>query len=122
MENFLLTSNPNLSSFSLKPLPFVLLLPDTESLSSFAPLWGLVGHNEVSQKPFLLQAAQPQLSQTLFTGEVLQPCDNPHSSPLDSFQQVHVLLRLWAPELNTVLQVGSHKGRVKEESHCSHLF
>ncbi|KAK4827794.1 hypothetical protein QYF61_021747 [Mycteria americana] len=36
--------------------------------------------------------------------------------PLDSLQQVHVLLMLGAPELNAVLQVGSHKSRVEGEN------
>ncbi|KAK4830572.1 hypothetical protein QYF61_011750 [Mycteria americana] len=49
--------------------------------------------------------------------EVLQPSDRPCGPPLDSLQQVHVLLMLGAPELNAVLQVGSHESRVQGENH-----
>ena len=36
---------------------------------------------------------------------------------LDLPQQLHVLLVLGAPELNTVLQVGSHESRVEGQNH-----
>ncbi|KAK4817679.1 hypothetical protein QYF61_024908 [Mycteria americana] len=49
-------------------------------------------------------AEQPQLSQPVFIGEVLQPLDHLHGPPLDSLQQIHGLLMLGAPELNAVLQ------------------
>ncbi|KAK4827477.1 hypothetical protein QYF61_018713 [Mycteria americana] len=49
-------------------------------------------------------AEQPQLSQPVFTREVLQPSDHLRGPPLDSLQQVHVLLMLGPPELNTILQ------------------
>ncbi|KAK4830276.1 hypothetical protein QYF61_009369 [Mycteria americana] len=79
----------------------------TSSPSFFAdlgPLQVLEGCYKVSLEPPLLQAEQPQLSQPVFIGEVLQPSDHLHGPPLDSLQQVHVLLMLEAPELNTVLQ------------------
>ena len=65
----------------------------------------------------LLQAEQPQLSQPVFTGDMLQPSDHPRGPSLDSLQQVHVLLMLGAPELDAVLQAGSYKCRVEGESH-----
>jgi len=63
----------------------------------------------VSLELSLLQAEQPQLSQPVLTGEVLQPSDHFCGPPLDTLQQVHVLLMLGAPELNAVLQVGFHQ-------------
>ena len=45
----------------------------------------------------LLQVEQLQLSQLVFTGEVLQPSGHPHGSPVDSIQQIHVLFKLGYP-------------------------
>ena len=67
------------------------------------------GCYKVSPEPSLLQAEQPQLSQPVFLGEVFQPPDHLCGPPLDPLKQVHGLLMLGAPELNTVLQVGSHE-------------
>ncbi|KAK4820289.1 hypothetical protein QYF61_022859 [Mycteria americana] len=50
------------------------------------------------------KAEQPQLSQPVFVEEVLQPSDHFHGPPLDSLQQLHVLLVLRAPELDAELQ------------------
>lgn len=38
-------------------------------------------------------------SHSFFPGEVLQSAEHPHGPPLDPFQQVHVLLVLWAAYL-----------------------
>ncbi|KAK4832223.1 hypothetical protein QYF61_021070 [Mycteria americana] len=62
------------------------------------------GCYKVSPESSLLQAEQAQLSQPVLTGEVLQSSDRLRGPPLDSLQQVHVLLMLGGPELNTVLQ------------------
>ncbi|KAK4821554.1 hypothetical protein QYF61_022214 [Mycteria americana] len=51
------------------------------------------------------EAEQPQLSQPVLVGEVLQPSDHFCGPPLDPLQQLHVLLALRAPELDTVLQI-----------------
>ncbi|KAK4828770.1 hypothetical protein QYF61_000795 [Mycteria americana] len=93
--------------------------PCKKSLSSFlvGPLQVLEGCYKVSPEPSLLQAEQPQLSQPFFTGEVIQPSDHLCGPPLDSLQQVHVLLMLGAPEVNVVLQVGSHESGVEGENH-----
>ncbi|KAK4832092.1 hypothetical protein QYF61_020707 [Mycteria americana] len=117
VKNFFLISNLNLPSCSLKPLP--LPCPCKKSLSRFlvGPFQVLEGCYKVSSEPPLLQAEQPQLSQPVFIGEVLQPSDPLHGPPLDSFQQVHVLLMLGAPELNAVLRVGSHESGVEGENH-----
>ncbi|KAK4810558.1 hypothetical protein QYF61_004521 [Mycteria americana] len=64
----------------------------------------LEGCYKVSPEPSLLQAEQPQISQPVFIGEVLQPSDHLRGPPLDSLQQVHVLLMSGVPEVNTVLQ------------------
>ena len=47
-------------------------------------------------------------SQPFLTAEVLQPSDHLCDHPKDSLQQVHVSPVLGAPELDAVLQVGSH--------------
>ncbi|XP_051464398.1 T-box transcription factor TBX15 isoform X3 [Apus apus] len=60
-----------------------------------------------------------QLCQPVFIGEGLQPSCNLLGPPLDSLQELHVLLVLGAPELDTVLQVGSHENRVEGENHLS---
>ncbi|KAK4811347.1 hypothetical protein QYF61_027576 [Mycteria americana] len=64
-----------------------------------------------------VKAKQPQLSQSVLIGEVLQPSDHLHGPPLDPLELVHVFLILGAPELNTVLQVGSHESGVEGENH-----
>jgi len=71
----------------------------------------------VSPQPSLLQAEQPQLSQTGPIGEVFQPSDHLRGPPLDPLQQVHVLLVLGAPDLDAGLQVGSHQGGVEWQNH-----
>lgn len=48
----------------------------------------------VSLEPSLLQAEQPHLSQPVLIGEMLQPSDHPCGPPLDSIQQIYVLLVL----------------------------
>lgn len=53
----------------------------------------------------LLHAEQP-LSQPVFSGEVLQPFDNLHHLPLDSHQEVHVLI-LGDSELATAYDTNS---------------
>ncbi|KAK4828848.1 LOW QUALITY PROTEIN: hypothetical protein QYF61_000905 [Mycteria americana] len=62
-------------------------------------------------------AEQSQLSQPVLVGEVLQPSDHSLGPPLDQLQQVHVLLVLKTPELDAVLQVGSHQSRVEGQNH-----
>ncbi|KAK4812888.1 LOW QUALITY PROTEIN: hypothetical protein QYF61_024244 [Mycteria americana] len=106
VKSFFLISNLNLLSFSLKPLPLALSLHALVKSPSpaFLPLQVLEGCYKVSLEPSLLQAEQPQLSQPVFIGEVLQPSDHLHGPPLDSLQQVHVLLMLGSPELDAVLQ------------------
>ncbi|KAK4829379.1 hypothetical protein QYF61_003719, partial [Mycteria americana] len=77
----------------------------------------LEGCYKVSLEPSLLQAEPPQLSQPFLTGEVLQPSDNFCGPPLDSLQQVHVFPVQGTPELDAVLQVGSHQSRVEGQNH-----
>jgi len=72
---------------------------------------------EVSPEPSLLQAEQSQLTQPVFTGEMLQHLEHLCVSPLDSFSYFHVFFVLGAPELNTILQVGSQGGRGERNIH-----
>ncbi|KAK4828307.1 LOW QUALITY PROTEIN: hypothetical protein QYF61_025319 [Mycteria americana] len=119
LENFFLISNLNLPSFSLKPLTLVLSLHALVKSPSpaFLPPAGTGRLLEGLPEPSLLQAEQPQLSQPVFIGEVLQHPYHLCGPPLGSLQQVHVLLMLGAPQLNTVLQVGSHKSGVEGQNH-----
>ncbi|KAK4830124.1 hypothetical protein QYF61_008551 [Mycteria americana] len=89
VKNFFLTSNLNLPSFSLKQLTLVL------SLQALA--------------------GQPQLAQPFFRGAVFLPSDHFCAPSLELLEQVHVFLVLGTPELDTVLQEGSH--RVEGENH-----
>ncbi|KAK4819021.1 hypothetical protein QYF61_024137 [Mycteria americana] len=104
-----LISSLNLASFSLKQLTLV--------LSQQVLLKILKGHNTVSTEPSLLWAEQPQLSQPFSIGEVFHPSDHSCGPPLDLLQQVHVFPVLRTPELDAVLQVGSHQSRVEGQNH-----
>jgi len=107
-----LMSYLNLSSFSLNYYSFpITTLPDEESLFIFpvGTMDVLEGHKEVPLELSLLHTEQPQFPQPVPVGEVLQPSDHLCGPPLDLLQQLHVLPVLGTPELNTVLQVGSHK-------------
>ena len=64
----------------------------------------------------LFQAKQAQHSQPFFIGEVLQPPDHLHSPPLDPLQKLYIIPVLGAPGLDTVFQMGPHKGRVEGDS------
>ena len=64
-------------------------------------------------EPSLLHAEEPKLSQLVLIGEVLHTSDHLHGPSLDPLQQLHALLVLRAPELDAVLQVGSHESRVE---------
>ncbi|KAK4825966.1 hypothetical protein QYF61_003535 [Mycteria americana] len=63
------------------------------------------------------QAEQPQLSQPFLIGEVLQPSDHFCGPLLDPLQQVHLFPVPRTPELDAVLQVGSHQSRVEGQNH-----
>ena len=76
VKNFLLTSDLNLPSFSLKPFPLLLALSShVKSAPSLltGSLQAQGGHNEFSPEPPLLRAEQTQLPQPASIGEVLQP-------------------------------------------------
>jgi len=63
-----------------------------------------------SLEPSLFQAKQAQLPQPFFIKEVRQASGLLHGTSMDTLQQFHVLSVLGIPGLNTVLQLGSHKG------------
>ncbi|KAK4832298.1 LOW QUALITY PROTEIN: hypothetical protein QYF61_021697 [Mycteria americana] len=67
-------------------------------------------------------AEQPQLSQPVLIGEVLQPSDYFHGPPLDLLQQLHVLLVLRAPELDAVLQPRIWLAFWAVSTHCWLMF
>ena len=67
-------------------------------------------YNEIFLEPSFLQAEQPQLSQPVCTGKILQPSDHPHG-PLGP------TLTTPCPSCSSVLQMGSHKSKAEGESH-----
>mgnify|MGYP001859411917 CR=1 FL=1 len=75
MKKFILISNLNLLSFSLKPFPLVLSLSDHVKSAFFfiSPPQVQKSCNEVSPELHLLHIEQAQLPQPFFIGEVLQP-------------------------------------------------
>ncbi|KAK4810926.1 hypothetical protein QYF61_013334 [Mycteria americana] len=64
-----------------------------------------------------VRAEQPQLSQPVLIGEVFQPSDHFCGPPLDLLQQACVFLILGTPELDAVLQVGSHESGAEGQNH-----
>ena len=65
----------------------------------------------------LLQAKQAQIPQPVFVGEVLQPSNRFYGPPLDPLQQLHIFPVLGALDLDAVLQMGPHEGRVKRDTY-----
>ena len=65
----------------------------------------------------LLQAMQTQLPQLVFTREVLQASDHLHGPRQDLLQQQYVFLVMEVPSLDTVLQLGPHKGKAERDNH-----
>ncbi|RMC13811.1 hypothetical protein DUI87_08894 [Hirundo rustica rustica] len=84
-----------------------------KSLSGFLQMLG--GCYGVSTQPSLLQV-EPQLSQPVFTVKMLQSSYQLCGPPPDLLQQLHVLLMLGTPELDTALQVGSQKSRAEGQN------
>ena len=75
----------------------------------------LEGHHEVSPEPSLLHTKQAQLPQPFFLGEVLQPSDHLCGSPLELYGQLSILIALGDCDVDAVLQIGPHGGRVEGE-------
>ena len=84
---FLLTSNPNLSSFSVMPFPLFLSISDHVKCQSPLSYSGMLQGG--LSEPFLLQPKQIQLPQPVSIGEVLQPFAHLCSPPLDLLTQLH---------------------------------
>ncbi|KAK4829013.1 hypothetical protein QYF61_001769 [Mycteria americana] len=85
-----------------------------------------MGHNMVrTLKVFILKESQQQPSQKSLQkklsvnnrGEVFHPSDHFCGPPLDTLQQVHVFPVLRTPELDAVLQVGSHQSGAERQNH-----
>jgi len=77
------------------------------------------GYNEISSEPSFLQAMQTQLPQSFFVVEVLQPSNNLRDTPLHPLLQLYILPLLETPDLNAVLQRGTHKVRIEGDNHLS---
>uniref|UniRef100_A0A8V5HH54 DDB1- and CUL4-associated factor 1 n=1 Tax=Melopsittacus undulatus TaxID=13146 RepID=A0A8V5HH54_MELUD len=88
----------------------------TYLFKSSYPLQILEGCCEVSTQLLFSRLNSP-FSQPVFVWKVLQPPYHSHASPLDLFQQFHVLLVLGTPELHTVFQARSHKSRAERQDH-----
>ena len=93
------------------------LTKESVSSLSVASLQILKGCYQMSLKPSLLQAEQPQLSQPVLIGEVFQTLDHFCGSPLDVLQQVHVSPLLRTLHLDAVLQVRPHQCSAEEQDH-----
>ena len=80
---------------TISPCPAT-ICPYKKSLLSFSvgSLQVLKGCYKVSSEPSFRQAEEPQLSQPLLIGKLLQPSDHLHGPPLDWLQQLYVLLVL----------------------------
>lgn len=105
-KNFLFASYLNLLSFSLKPLPLVLLLEaQLKSLSSFF-LQAPCTYWKVAVRSLLSLSSPGWTTSFLFKEEVLQPSEHSCGSPRDLLQQVHISPVLRAPEMNAELQMG----------------
>ncbi|KAK4818444.1 hypothetical protein QYF61_013131 [Mycteria americana] len=95
---------------------WLVALPQDRGKSNAGKGMVLEGCYKVSPEPSLLQAEQPQLSQPVFIGEVLQPSDRLHGPPLDLLQQVHVLLMLgpqsWTQYSRWGLTRAGQRGRI----------
>ncbi|KAK4815415.1 hypothetical protein QYF61_001403 [Mycteria americana] len=73
------------------------------SLSS-SPPQKAVESNEVTPQPPFLPTRQAQSARPLLTGHAFQPFHQLCCPPLDAFKDLHILLKLWGPELPTALQ------------------
>lgn len=87
------------------------------SIILISPLYTLKVCNKVSLEPLLVQTKSPQFSQPFLIGEVLQSPDYFCVPPWDPLKQVHVLLFLGTPELNTIFQVETHESGVERKNH-----
>ena len=70
----------------------------------------------------LLQTEQFQLSQPFFIWEMLLVSNNLCGPTLDSLYKNPIFLELGSPELDTVLQMWPHQGRIEGEYHHPALF
>ena len=59
------------------------------------------------------QDKQDRFLQPAFIGEVLQPLDHPCNLSLGPLQELHIFPVLRAPDLDTVVQMEPHKGRIE---------
>lgn len=73
----------------------------------------LEGLNKVFLELSLFKAKKAQLLQPFFIGDKLKPFDHLCGLFLNLLQQFHIFLALGFPGLDTTLQVGPYKGRVK---------
>ena len=106
------------------------VLPDVQSKPSLMQLWTIpmcpvTGYQggelslsspqdtaescEVTPQSPLLQTWQKQSPQSLLTGHTFQALYQDCCPPLDTFKDLHILLKSWAPALHTVLKVRPHQ-------------
>lgn len=132
-SNFPVTSKCKspLSEFQIiPPCPVTIkLCKKPASILFISFVWILEDHSEVSSEPSFLQAQQAQLLHHFFIGGVLQAFDHLHGPPLDTLRQLHIVLTLRTPGLDTVLQMGpSHPcpqqrgGQPPSSPHCHPSF
>ena len=73
--------------------------------------------NEPLPQPSLLLAEQAQFLQPIFIAKVLQPLDHFHGSPLDPHQKLHISSMQGTPDLDVVLHLSPHEGRIEGDNH-----
>lgn len=114
VKDFFLTSYLNLPSFTLKPFPLLLSLHALVITPYPALLQPPLGTGRFLLR-FLQSLPFSKLnnpnSPSVFTGEALQAPDHFHSSSLDFFPLV--LLILGAAELDAALQARYHESKVE---------
>ena len=69
----------------------------------------------VSLEPSLLQSEQTKLLQSVLIGEVLQSSGHLPSPPMDSLQRLCIFLVRGTTGIQTLVQMGPHKGRVVQQ-------
>jgi len=76
---------------------------------STSPPHEAVESKEVAAQPPFLQTRQAQRAQPFPSGHSFQPFHQLCCPCLDTFKDLHILLKLWSPEVHAVLKVRPHQ-------------
>ena len=75
-----------------------------------------VESNAVAPQPPDLQTRQTQSPQPLLIGDKLPPFHQLFCPPLDPFKYLNTLLKMWGPELHTVIKVRPHHCWIQQDN------